>query len=126
MLRNSPRANRTSVRLRTRNSFSQIDVLFAASLLANEKTSDTPTMKINDGKTVSAKVQPFQAECPRKEKTESGSPGQFTTIIKAIVSPRKASREASRFFFGIAPGPGAPLGVAGIFKGGVLTKLVKR
>jgi hypothetical protein len=98
MLRKSPRANNTTVRLRTRNSIDQSDVL-GLSLLANEKTSDTPTMKIKDGKTVSAKLHPFQNECPKNEKTALTSPGQFTTIINAMVSPRKASSEARRFLW---------------------------
>jgi hypothetical protein len=88
----------------------------------NEKTSDTPTIKINDGKTVSAKVQPFQAECPRKEKMALLSPGQFTIIIRAIVIPRKASSEAWRFLYGAMPVSEAARDVTGLFNEEVLTK----
>jgi hypothetical protein len=47
------------VRLRSRTIYAEFGVPFS-SCLANEKTSETPTMKRKDGKTVSAKVHPFQ------------------------------------------------------------------
>ena len=99
MLRRSPSTNRMTVRLIMRNS-TAFRSMRPSSRSVNEKTSDTPTMKRKEGKTVSAKVQPFQAACSREEKIAPSSPRQLARIIRDIVRPRKASREDSRSFFG--------------------------
>ena len=51
-------------------------------------------MKMNQGKTKSANVQPVQYACISGGKTALQSPGLFTRIIAAIVIPRKTSSDS--------------------------------
>jgi hypothetical protein len=63
--------------------------------LASEKVSDTPTIHMKDGNTVSVGVQPFHLACRSGAYACDPSPGLFTNTISAIVAPRKASRDTS-------------------------------
>src|SRR5579883_2910132 len=62
-----------------------------------EMVSETPMMTRKEGKTRSAGVQPCQGACAAHGKTSS-DPLELTTIIPAIVRPRKTSSERRRWF----------------------------
>src|SRR5579864_6384871 len=71
---------------------------------------DTPTIHRNVGNTVSVMVQPCQAECCSGA-YETGPPGLFTTIIRAIVAPRSASNATRR-----SEGAGARAAATGVLE----------
>lgn len=59
------------------------------------KTTDTPTINRKNGNTKSVGVMPFHLACNRGAYTSDQEPGLFTTIISAMVNPRKASNESN-------------------------------
>jgi hypothetical protein len=61
----------------------------------SESTIEIPTINKKKGKTKSVGVTPCQSACLRGGKTYDQLPGSFTTIIAAIVTPLKKSREIS-------------------------------
>src|SRR5579885_211346 len=56
----------------------------------------TPTIHRKDGKTTSVMVHPFHSACSSGAYTARPVPGLFTSTMRAMVAPRKASRETNR------------------------------
>jgi hypothetical protein len=56
-----------------------------------------PTANINDGKTRSVGVKPFQLACSSGGYVVGPLPGVLTMIIKQTVMPRKISRARNRW-----------------------------
>ena len=58
---------------------------------------DTPITKTKEGKMKSATVKPFQAAWRIMGSTALQEPGRLATIMRAMVSPLRTSKEITRF-----------------------------